>query len=102
MYIVSSNEMRKIDEYTIKEIGIPAIVLMEQAALKCFKIIKKKIIKQKYKKIIAICGTGNNGGDGLAICRHVYFSGITAEIILVGSINKLSECAQINYDILRN
>ena len=101
MYIVSSNEMRKIDEYTIKEIGIPAIVLMEQAALKCFKIIKKKIIKQKYKKIIAICGTGNNGGDGLAICRHVYFSGITAEIILVGSINKLSECAQINYDILK-
>ena len=44
MYIVSSNKIRKINEYTIKEIGIPAIVLIEQAALKCFKIIKKKII----------------------------------------------------------
>ena len=66
MEVFSVNGVRKIDSETINTIGIPSIVLMENAAEGIF----SKIV-HKGKRFIFFCGTGNNGGDGLAIARKL-------------------------------
>ena len=55
MYVVSRQTAKLIDEYTINTIGIPSIVLMENAGEKIF-----ESIKSKGDKYIIFCGVGNN------------------------------------------
>lgn len=78
-FIVDGKEMKQIDTYTIRETGIESLVLMERAALETVKSIKKMITKRN--KILVVCGTGNNGGDGIAIGRILHQSGYQAEIL---------------------
>ena len=65
--LVSGSEMATYDKYTINELGIPSLVLMERAALCC--VQKINAIFDKASKICCVCGPGNNGADGVAIAR---------------------------------
>lgn len=67
MKILSAEEIRKLDAYTIEREPIASIDLMERAAKKCFEWIKRRM--RDKKKVQVFCGMGNNGGDGLAIGR---------------------------------
>lgn len=71
-YLVSSEEMRRCDAYTIETIGIPGQVLMERAALAARDAVlghlQGKTVSGKVRVLI-LCGVGNNGGDGLALAR---------------------------------
>ena len=97
MEVFSVNGVRKIDSETINNIGIPSIVLMENAAEGIF----SKIV-HKGKRFIFFCGTGNNGGDGLAIARKLILAGKTVKIYVYGSILKASSEFNTNYNILCN
>lgn len=97
MYILSVDKCKKLDEYTISNIGIPSIVLMENAAEK---IINK--IKGKADKFLVICGVGNNGGDGLAIARKLILQDKCVEIIIVNEKSKYTNDFNINLNILKN
>jgi len=67
MKILTSEQIKKADEFTIQNEPIKSIDLMERAAKQCFEWIKNKY---STKKTFAIfCGVGNNGGDGLVIAR---------------------------------
>ncbi|HEY4543549.1 MAG TPA: NAD(P)H-hydrate epimerase, partial [Tissierellaceae bacterium] len=66
--------MKLMDAYAIEKIKIPSIILMENAAIR----FKDQI--DHYKSYTIICGVGNNGGDGLAICRHLYNSGKSIDL----------------------
>lgn len=81
-YAVNAEEMKAIDSYTIEQIGIPSLVLMERAALSVVQTIGNIIEKDDY--IVAVCGTGNNGGDGIAIARILHMLGYQVDIILLG------------------
>ena len=70
--ILSTSQIRQADFYTIKNESIKSIDLMERAALKCFEWIQSKY-DLSYTFYI-FCGSGNNGGDGLAIARMLAFS----------------------------
>lgn len=98
MIIGTSNMTSNIDNACSNDIGIPMIVMMENAVHAAMKHIDTKI----HKSICVICGMGNNGGDGFGIARHLILKGIDVKIFAVGNINKLSECAKINFDILKN
>ena len=94
-YLVKRNEMQEIDRKTIEEMGIPAIVLMERAALTVAEVIEEYIQnsscdKDNKLKILAICGTGNNGADGIAAARILTCKGYKAAIYVVGDRNKAS------------
>jgi len=81
---LASSTIKAIDEYTINEIGIPSMVLMERAAL----AITEKLLEnsERSKKTYAVvCGTGNNGGDGLAVGRILHQAGKKVTLFLVGS-----------------
>ncbi len=69
MKILSTNQIRAWDQYTIENLPISSIDLMEKAAIKCVKWLQNNFSgKRKY---ILFIGTGNNGGDGLAMARFL-------------------------------
>ena len=73
MKILTSSQIQATDHFTIKNEPISSIDLMERAATKCFQWIKTRYpIKKPF---YVICGTGNNGGDGLALARLLYQEG---------------------------
>jgi len=97
MRIIGSEESKLMDEYTIKNIGIPSEILMENAAVGIL-----ENIEEVHKSFVIVCGTGNNGGDCLAAARHLYGKNKSIFIYLVGSEDKLTREAALNYNILKN
>ena len=82
-YLVSGSQMKEVDSYTIQSIGIPSLVLMEQAAAAVVREVQKKA--EKKDRIWAVCGTGNNGADGIAAARLLHLKGYTVTVILAGT-----------------
>lgn len=98
MEIVLAEQMRKIDNFCIENLLIPSIVLMENAALR----VLNNIDFEKHKDITIICGTGNNGGDGLALARHLFVMNKNVKVFILGDKSKLSVDCEVNYNILCN
>ena len=101
MFAVKSFEMQKMDQYMINNMGIPSCVLMENAAKSIVDdiIIRYPIINKEDKSITIICGTGNNGGDGIAIGRWLIHIGYYVQLIVVGKKEKASEDHQLQMSI---
>jgi NAD(P)H-hydrate epimerase len=89
--------MKEMDSYAINTVGIPSIVLMENAALK---VINN--IDLNYNNYTVVCGRGNNGGDGLAIARHLIIKGKKVRIYIAGDLKSGTEDFNINLNILKN
>ena len=64
-------EKMKLLEDMAEESGISKLILMENAGLQLANIIQKRYLKNKSKNILIVCGSGNNGGDGLVCARHL-------------------------------
>ncbi len=78
MYVLTAKEMQEIDHYTIQELGISQEILMEKAAL----CAVEEIMKLCPHNVICVCGSGNNGGDGIAVARILKMKGICATVYL--------------------
>lgn len=81
----SSSEMAAFDAFTIQT-KTPGIQLMERAGLEIFRVIESKfadILQAKKKKVLVLCGPGNNGGDGFVIARHLLQKKIDLAVIVV-------------------
>ncbi|MDP4146381.1 MAG: NAD(P)H-hydrate dehydratase [Bacillota bacterium] len=98
MIVATAEIMRNIDNYCSETLRIPSIILMENAAL----AVLKNAAIDKYYSYVLVCGTGNNGGDALAVARHLHVNNKKIEVFLVGPIDKMSKDCTINYHILRN
>ena len=102
MYVVTPSEAKAMDQRAIEEYSIPGIVLMENAALKTVDIIREKYIKDCCPgKVIVLVGGGNNGGDGMAIARHLMLSGIDVELFIFSSEDRITGDAKTNLNILK-
>lgn len=104
MRVVSAGQMRSIDANAINDFGIPGVVLMENAALAVVREIKEIVTAQGKKslrgqKAVLVVGKGNNGGDGLAIARHLSIMGMEATVFLFANPGDLSGDARLNYDL---
>ena len=101
---ISSEQMYEIENIGHNKFGMKKVMMMENAGHSLADLIikkfKKKLIK---KKIVAICGTGNNGGDAMVTMRHL--SGkyhMSGSIILLGSPDSIkTEESRINWNIIR-
>lgn len=89
LYAVNSEEMKRIDDYTVQVCKISALDLMEQAANKLVETMKQRL--DKTDRILAVCGPGNNGGDGVAAGRILYLQGYHVAILFIGDEKKASE-----------
>lgn len=91
-YLPDGEQMKSADAYTIEQLGIPSLVLMERAALKVVEALYER--KMDLAKVLIVCGSGNNGGDGFAMARLLHEKGICAEVLFAGKESSLSEeCA---------
>ncbi|MCL4458062.1 MAG: NAD(P)H-hydrate dehydratase [Nitrospirae bacterium] len=98
MKVVTSQEMREIDRITIEDCGIPSLVLMERAGL----AVASKV-RELYpdKKVIALCGGGNNGGDGIVAARNLHNWGFNVQVLICAKKNELSPDCNKQYQIAK-
>jgi len=98
--LLTTDEMRRFDERAIKEVGIPGMVLMENAARACVDEILSHFEDDVTDLSVAVlCGPGNNGGDGFAIARQLVVRGADVQIHLFATRNSLKGDAKTNADI---
>jgi len=98
--VMSRDEVRSFDAWAINELGIPGVVLMENAGRSCAELIKEELAGVTNPKVCIFCGTGNNGGDGYVIARHLLNSSFEVVVVICGDHNKVKGDAKINLDIL--
>lgn len=94
-YVLTAAQMKTADEETIESLGIAQDVLMERAALS----VVAKIKEYDSKRILCICGTGNNGGDALAVARILLMEGRKADVYLCGLPERFKEAVRKQYNI---
>ncbi len=100
MKILPVDKIREADAYTIENEPIDSIDLMERAASKVYEWFMKRC-KTKEVSVKIFCGVGNNGGDGLALARMLYFTGIIPEVFIVRVSDKMSRDCEINFNRLK-
>ena len=102
-YIVTCREMKMLDSHTIQKKGIPSLVLMERAALKTAEEIEAHFREYPgQQKILCVCGSGNNGGDGIAIGRILFLHGFDVKIYMAGNPSHMTEETRQQLDIAGN
>lgn len=99
MKILTAENIRLADEFTIKNEPISSILLMERASSACANWIVENC--KKHTKFAVFCGNGNNGGDGFAIARLLYLKGFDVHVFIDSSNEKFSNDAEINYKRLK-
>jgi hydroxyethylthiazole kinase-like uncharacterized protein yjeF len=75
-------QVREVDRIAIERYHIPGIVLMENAARAVTVEAWSKIEEEQSPTALIVCGGGNNGGDALAVARHLHNYGVGIEIVL--------------------
>lgn len=99
---MSRDEVRSVDRWAIEQIGVPGVVLMENAGRSCAVLATEKFKDATPPKVCIFCGTGNNGGDGYVIARHLLNRGVDVAVFLCGAKEKVRGDARINLDILEH
>src|SRR5437879_10548267 len=100
MRVLNSAQMREADQRTIDEIGIPSLVLMENAGrqvVAAMEAIHGDLLDQQ---VAVLCGRGNNGGDGFVVARTLALRGVSASVFLIGQVSDVRGDARVNLDIL--
>ncbi len=87
-YIVTADQMREYDKNTIEQIGMPALVLMERAAMAVASVIFENF---SCGKVLILCGVGNNGADGLALARLLMDMHFEVTICVIGEEERASQ-----------
>ncbi len=94
--VVTAKEMQNIDCITIERYGVAGTVLMERAGMAVASKINKNF---PDKKILVLCGSGNNGGDGFVTARILHNQGRDVRLFLTSRPQALTGDAKINYTI---
>ena len=98
MKILSAQQIREADEFTIRDQELHSSELMERAS----KVFSNwfTVNFNFFESIQIYCGTGNNGGDGLCVARHLILTGKKVQVYIVGDITKASDDFTLNYNRL--
>jgi hydroxyethylthiazole kinase-like uncharacterized protein yjeF len=102
MRVLNTEQMREADRRTIEDIGIPSVVLMENAGRQAVAAMEASFDDLASSHVAVLCGRGNNGGDGFVIARTLLQRGVEASVFLLGSVADVRGDARTNLDILGN
>ena len=95
MYVLTAEEMRAADAHAIHNAGILSLTLMENAASAVAGIILRR--NPEARRVLVVCGKGNNGGDGLAVARLLKNAGWNPTILLIGQSGELKSDPSENW-----
>lgn len=101
MKVLTAAQMREVDRRTAG-MGIPGIVLMENAGHRVVELLAERFAPLPAQRIVVLCGKGNNGGDGLVVARqlHTRFHPQALDVVLLAAPEELKGDAAANYQML--
>lgn len=99
MKIATAEEIRELDRRAIEDLGIPGVVLMENAGTRVVRVMLERYPDLKKRRVLIVCGKGNNGGDGFVVARHLFNRGVEVRVTLLAEKHHLKGDAKLNFDI---
>lgn len=100
---ITVEQMREVDRLMVEEIGVSIRMMMENASINIAVLVRKMLGGSvNGKKIVILCGKGNNGGDGLGAARHLINFGANVTCLLTTEVLELNTDARAEYEILKN
>jgi NAD(P)H-hydrate epimerase len=99
MLLVTASEMRQIDRATIAA-GTPGEALMERAGAGLVAAMERRYGSLLALRVLVLCGTGNNGGDGLVAARHLHARGAEVHAAVLGDLARVSGDALVHLERL--
>lgn len=96
---LTCQQMRELDVLAIEHVGIPGVVLMENAGRAVAEFIHDTLIDPANSHVLILCGAGNNGGDGFVVARHLHNAGIKVTLALAVPPDRLRGDAAVNLRI---
>jgi ADP-dependent NAD(P)H-hydrate dehydratase / NAD(P)H-hydrate epimerase len=100
MRVLNTQQMREADRRTIDEIGIPGIVLMENAGRQAVAAMEAAFEDLPTSHVGVLCGLGNNGGDGFVVARTLVQRGVETSVFLLGGVADVRGDARTNLEVL--
>ena len=101
MKILSTSEMRDVDRLCTDRFSIPSLTLMENAGHSVAEFLQNRFKNRGQRRIVVLCGKGNNGGDGLVAARHLFEFGTKPTVFLFAAPEELRGDAATNHERLR-
>src|SRR5476649_2876602 len=100
MRVLTAAQMREADRRAIHDIGMPSLVLMENAGRQVVAAIEAMHGELLNRQVAVLCGRGNNGGDGFVVARTLLQRGVDVAVFLIGNVSEVRGDARINMEVL--
>jgi len=102
MKVLTAEQMREIDRRTM-ELGIPGLVLMENAGHRVVELLQERFAPLDRHRVVVLCGKGNNGGDGFVVARQLYtrLRPARLDVVFAGDETSLKGDAAANFKMLQ-
>jgi NAD(P)H-hydrate epimerase len=94
------DEIRAFDKYAVEKLGVPSIVLMENAGRQVADVARGILDRAEFRHTVVLAGCGNNGGDAWVAARHLKVRGYDCELLLLGTREDVKGDADTNLDII--
>lgn len=95
-----ASQVRDLDRFAIEDVGIRGACLMERAGCAAFNVLKS--CWSDARRIVVLCGTGNNGGDGYVLARLAHLAGYDVVVFLLGDATRIKGDARLAFDAMRS
>ncbi len=102
--VLERDTVRLLDRMTIESLGIPGLILMENAGQGCASILLERLASGRWREpVTVLAGPGNNGGDGFVVARHLFNRGVECEVFLFADPDSYREGsdARVNFEALK-
>src|SRR6266404_1329689 len=101
MKVLTAAQMREVDRLTVER-GIPGLILMENAGDRVVEFLATRFAPLSKRRIVVVCGKGNNGGDGMVVARQLYvgFHPSALDVVLTADPAELKGDAAANFRML--
>jgi ADP-dependent NAD(P)H-hydrate dehydratase / NAD(P)H-hydrate epimerase len=97
--VLFAEQIREIDRLTSENYHTPSQLLMEAAANSCLRALESSFPEGLIgKKVLVLCGRGNNGGDGAALARGLARVGSACDVVLFGKLSETNGDARMNFE----
>jgi NAD(P)H-hydrate epimerase len=97
---LTCGQIRELDVLAIEHVGIPGIVLMENAGRAVAQVVYSLLVDPRRGQVVILCGPGNNGGDGFVVARHLANAEVDVACVLAVPRDRYKGDAAINLGIL--
>ncbi len=98
--VLSAEQMKAADQAAIEKLGLPSLVLMENAGRGVSDVIRREMARTDGLDVRVVCGAGQNGGDGFVVARHLANAGAKVRVFLAVSRAKIAGDAAVYARVL--